>query len=426
MPNPFTALAGCVIATPLLGQPCVSEFTSHPLTAEASLAYSINAADMDDDGHVDILLPGSESLMLWLLNEGQPDPTFETRLLSDCDQYGDFSSAVADVDGDGDLDVVSVSADMGHLLWYESVRGQVVEFCTRPIPASGESLIGCAAADLDGDGDTDIVGSDEATGTLDWYQNDGRRTPTFDRRTIGPRPGTVHYVRCADADSDGDTDFLVVTGSHLLSLYTSDGAADPLFTPTELGGGFIQAALADLDGDGDGDVAATRAGGAVVWLENLGGQPPAFAPHALASDPREPWPVAVADMDLDGRPDIVAATRNTGDLWLFHNDGGSPPTFRWCEPGAAGAGIQEIDIADLDGDGDPDVAAREPAGSASWFENTPCLADFNRDQVVDTRDVLAFLNAWLAGDSRADFDGNGVNDSRDVLAFLNLWVADCD
>ncbi len=55
----------------------------------------------------------------------------------------------------------------------------------------------------------------------------------------------------------------------------------------------------------------------------------------------------------------------------------------------------------------------------------PCLADFNDDRIVDTRDVLAFLNAWSHGSLAADMDFNVAIDSRDVLAFLNLWNAGC-
>jgi len=54
-----------------------------------------------------------------------------------------------------------------------------------------------------------------------------------------------------------------------------------------------------------------------------------------------------------------------------------------------------------------------------------CLADFNGDGVVDTRDVLAFLNAWNGQDPASDCDGNGVIDTRDVLCFLNEWNAGC-
>jgi hypothetical protein len=54
-----------------------------------------------------------------------------------------------------------------------------------------------------------------------------------------------------------------------------------------------------------------------------------------------------------------------------------------------------------------------------------CVADFNGDGAVDTRDVIAFLNAWNADDSSADIDGNGTVDTRDVIAYLNLWTAGC-
>ncbi|MCC7389302.1 MAG: hypothetical protein IT431_11085 [Phycisphaerales bacterium] len=62
-----------------------------------------------------------------------------------------------------------------------------------------------------------------------------------------------------------------------------------------------------------------------------------------------------------------------------------------------------------------------------WMEPAPapCPADFNADGLVDTRDFLAFLNAWAAGDGRADANGDGVIDSRDVIAYLNLWAAGC-
>jgi len=55
----------------------------------------------------------------------------------------------------------------------------------------------------------------------------------------------------------------------------------------------------------------------------------------------------------------------------------------------------------------------------------PCRADFNGDGVVNTIDVLAFLNAWTARDPRADFNGDGTIDTRDVLVFLNAWTTGC-
>ena len=54
-----------------------------------------------------------------------------------------------------------------------------------------------------------------------------------------------------------------------------------------------------------------------------------------------------------------------------------------------------------------------------------CVADFNDDGAVNTIDVLAFLNAWVAKDPKADINGDGSVNTLDVLAFLNLWTVGC-
>ncbi|GIK18397.1 MAG: hypothetical protein DYG93_07345 [Leptolyngbya sp. PLA2] len=56
----------------------------------------------------------------------------------------------------------------------------------------------------------------------------------------------------------------------------------------------------------------------------------------------------------------------------------------------------------------------------------PCPADFNGDTVINTLDVLAFLNAYTAGEPEADFNGDTVINTLDVLAFLNAYTAGCD
>lgn len=65
------------------------------------------------------------------------------------------------------------------------------------------------------------------------------------------------------------------------------------------------------------------------------------------------------------------------------------------------------------------------SGSAYVLDEITCIADFNRDGVVNTLDVLAFLNAWNARELRADIDRDGTIDTRDVLSFLNAWTAGC-
>lgn len=59
------------------------------------------------------------------------------------------------------------------------------------------------------------------------------------------------------------------------------------------------------------------------------------------------------------------------------------------------------------------------------FTDAPCPPDFNGDGHVNTQDFIAFLNAWVDGDSRADFNGDGQINTQDFIAFLNAWVDGC-
>lgn len=84
-------------------------------------------------------------------------------------------------------------------------------------------------------------------------------------------------------------------------------------------------------------------------------------------------------------------------------------------------------LTDLAADAGFGLAASPGMGgeSAVFFDIDVCAADLNDDGAVNTQDVLAFLNLWVAGDPIADWNHDGVVDTRDVTAFLNEWVAGC-
>jgi hypothetical protein len=122
-----------------------------------------------------------------------------------------------------------------------------------------------------------------------------------------------------------------------------------------------------------------------------------------------------------------------------------------CDPSGHGEGERFLGAIDVstDGAGDAPFDARVPAAgvpagafvtatatdtdarATSEFsacivaDDAGCPGDFNGDGVVDTQDVLAFLNAWTAGDDSADFNGDGAVNTLDVLAFLNAWSTGC-
>ena len=91
-----------------------------------------------------------------------------------------------------------------------------------------------------------------------------------------------------------------------------------------------------------------------------------------------------------------------------------PPASGWVLQGATA--INDLGLI---------VGWGKHRGIPAAYLFTPCGADFDNDGTVDTRDVLAFLNAWVARASSADFNDDGVTNTQDVLAFLNAWNAGC-
>jgi len=79
----------------------------------------------------------------------------------------------------------------------------------------------------------------------------------------------------------------------------------------------------------------------------------------------------------------------------------------------------------IDGGVDSRVEAAVDAFVLDDVDCGGCVADFNNDGSVNTQDVLAFLNAWTAGDPSADVNGDGSVNTQDVLFFLNLWNVGC-
>jgi hypothetical protein len=95
-----------------------------PHQIDAAAAHSVASADLDHDGDLDVVagLIG-ESPAAWYENNGQSPPTFLKRVAGDGKGLGS-NIALADLDGDADVDLLSVSAETGRLTWHENAGGQ--------------------------------------------------------------------------------------------------------------------------------------------------------------------------------------------------------------------------------------------------------------------------------------------------------------
>ena len=324
--------------------------------------------DADGDGDLDLVVGVQRGLcfqsqsavanLFGFENVGTaqaPDLRVQTsRLIPALDVGSRSAVALADLDGDGDLDAVLANESApddpsrATLARYENV-GTASAPAWRLADADWLALaydFGAYAptfGDLDGDGDLDLlVGG--FNGRFAFLRNTGTATaPAYTReddRWGGIDTGQYARGTLGDLDGDGDLDLVGGASNGRLRVYLNVGtAAEPRFEtdggapspadtafasraglPESLDGDTAPA-LGDLDGDGDLDLVVGTAGGALAVFRNVGTP---TAPQFQAEDPipagRRRTAPALGDLDGDGRPEIVAGTSAGGFLY-WRNSG---------------------------------------------------------------------------------------------------------
>jgi VCBS repeat-containing protein len=178
-----------------------------------------------------------------------------------------------------------------------------MEFAKQVIGVNVDEAHSVVAADLDGDGDTDLAAPDYIDGMVFWYENDGGG-------------GFVSHVL------DGD----------LAGAYPSH--------------------VADVDLDGDVDVLACGyLAHTIVWYENDGTA--GFTRRVVDAAAQGAHSVVTGDMDQDGDVDLLASYQDAGDITWYENDGNQNFTRHMIDSGALGA--KRAEFSDVDDDGDWDV-----------------------------------------------------------------------
>jgi len=250
---------------------------------------------------------------------------------------------------------------------------------------------GLTMADMDGDGDLDIL-QGQYYGVIDYFENTGTSTtPVFGAPLSNPF-GLVNsmYVSlptAADMDNDGDVDLLVGEAYGSLTYFENTGTptapsfAAPVQSPFGLTATYLIAAptCADIDNDGDMDVLVGEYYGNLQFFENTGtASAPAFAapvqnPFGLTSAYMLAFP-AFGDLDLDGDLDLLVGEYYGNNLYFENTGTESNPTF--ANPVSNPFGLVAVNqiscptMGDLDNDGDLDVLVNEYYENTMYFKNT--------------------------------------------------------
>ncbi len=326
-------------------------------------SQSLQVADFDKDGHLDIVSAHRESSHIRIaFGSDDPDEWFRLSLAEGPEAGGAADLAVADLNADGFPDVVA-ACEKGHLLYLENPGGTVRGWrWGRKIPTdptAGRSFISVSITDLNGDARPEIVAA---------YQQSSTGT---DASMESSDQGSVSWYEIPDDPLAADA-----WRENVLLTISNPLIAEPL----------------DLDSDGDIDVFGVSQGEEpIFWLENLGGEELAFERHPiLVPDGKKldqvGSAVAFPDFNADGRLDVVLIKQPHSLVWLEQPAEPAGPwnlhpigTITPDEP----AGFA---LADVNNDGDQDVVAgsssggpheddgddvgvSDPVGRLAWFEN---------------------------------------------------------
>ena len=336
---------------------------------------SVTTADFDGDGDLDVLVSSLlDSTVSWFENvDGLGTYGIEQVIITE--PGGVASTTAADIDGDGDLDVVAGYFTADEVVWFENTDGLGTFGPEQTVSNNTDGARLIAVADVDGDGDLDVLSNEAFDSTIVWYENtDGLGTFATEQVVANVISGTNPFTT-ADVDGDGDLDVLVATPNNdTVSWYeNTDGlgtfGAEQVITNTAIGANFV--AAADVDGDGDLDVLFTSSSNnTVAWLENTDGLGAFGAEQIITNGAVGASSVTTADIDGDGDLDVLttSATDNTV-AWFVNTDGLGSFSAEQVITNTAD-GVNAVAAADVDGDGDLDVlVASLSDDTVAWFEN---------------------------------------------------------
>ncbi|KNC54510.1 fibronectin type III domain-containing protein [Thecamonas trahens ATCC 50062] len=460
-----------------------SSWTKVTVSSGTRSAISIAAADMDADGDIDLVV-GLDLGNILLFNNTNADGT--NWASSEVTDLGDSINALAlaDINSDGATDIIAAvgSVAPSEVVWIRNVAGDASSWSFLDIGSAGLDASSVAIADVDNDGDLDVVVALYSDNIVAWYPNIDTGA-SFGARLDVANIQDVEFVVAEDIDGDGLVDF-VSSGRYVAYFHKNAGAgtawAHRLVSAATNGGGPI--VIADVNNDTRVDIVlGLDSDDRVVWVQNYGGSPPAVAygPQEVVIEPT-PVRAVVADIDGDGDNDIAYAgfdnnacgfafadtlvlpralaaadidSDNDVDLVLA-----SETDIAWHQNNAAAgwvantvntstASVTSVQAVDIDANGTPDIVATANGNSLVWYPNagsgvfageqvisaalanpdSVAAADFNGDSKIDLAVAYGDSVAWLAAlDGMGAFSPPQLITSSDLTTAVSITTADVD
>ncbi len=239
------------------------------------------------------------------------------------DAFGAIDVYGSDLDNDGDIDVLSASKEDNKVAWYENLDGLGSFGEQQVLTINALSTRTVYAADLNEDGNMDVISASTTGDTVIWFKNNG--SGNFDtEQIISNTVNGVVSVYAEDMDGDGDMDVLSASYINKVSWHENVdglGTFNNEHIISNLTNGAFSVHADDLDNDGDMDVlSASAIDNKIAWYENTDGLG-SFGEQLLIDQGNiiQGRDVYAADLDNDGDMDVLAASQNNQTIAWYEN-----------------------------------------------------------------------------------------------------------
>jgi len=334
-----------------------------------------------------------------------------------------------DLDGDGDMDIISGNRQNNQLMWHENTNGLGefgVENIIYNVPSSLYNVNSVIASDVDQDGDMDIlmVSTETDYSTVDVVKNiDGFGTfITFDSHSI--QSGGAQSVYANDIDNDGDIDWVASTSPNKfndakLIWFENDSSGNSIeHVIAEVHMTTIQ--IVDVNNDGYLDILAGSmySDSRIVWFENIDGLGNFSAQQIISTNVNGVSSVYAKDLDNDGDLDVISSSFFDDKIaWYKNIDGlGNFSTQQIISTNAEGA--SSVFAIDLDQDGDEDiVSASTNDNKIAWYENIDGQGSFSSQKIISLNaNGVRFIHSSDI-DNDGDMDIISANSNENKIAW---------
>lgn len=319
--------------------------------------------------------------------------------------------ALADLDADGDLDLVTGGASVRI---FRNDRTRLIDVTATALAVPIASVAGIVAGDMNNDGRADLAML-SAAGTHLLTQTPDGRFPAS--RIIDRSPGPARSAALVDTDHDGDLDVLIAGRTLRLLRNNGNGTFVDVTAAAALRAtGVVGIATTDFDNRRDIDILAVAPGRPLMMFRNA--RTGAFEEVGAAAGvpaAADYTAMATGDVNKDGFTDVLLGSSNQPAAWMLSQRGGR---YRTVEAPAGTRGMKAVQMIDYDNDGLLDVFASTADGprlfrqvSNGWQEHGAAVAAL-RDVEAGGAAVatLAAADLDLDGDTDlvAGLEGGGV------------------